>query len=71
MNEKNEQLNVPYVQQTDGGKKTKNKILQTETKLLAKSWFMKQNYKIQHGLEDPKQLTIHLALALQLKQDWG
>ena len=40
-------------------------------KLLAKSWFMKQSYKIQHGLEDPKQATIHLALALQLKQDWG
>ena len=40
-------------------------------KLLAKSWFMKQSCKIQHGLEDPKQATIHLALALQLKQDWG
>ena len=36
-------------------------------KLLAESWFMKQRYKIQHGLEDPKQATIHLALALQLK----
>ena len=32
---------------------------------------MKQNYKIQHVLEDPKQATIHLALPLQLKQDWG
>ena len=40
-------------------------------KLLAKSWFMKQSYKIQHGLEDPKQATIYLALGLQLKQDWG
>jgi len=38
-------------------------------KLLAKSWFMKQSYKIQHGLKDPKQATIHLAPALQLKQD--
>ena len=40
-------------------------------KLLAKSLFMKQNYKIQHGLEDHKQAIIHLPLALQLKQDWG
>ena len=32
---------------------------------------MKQNYKIEHVLEDPKQATIHLALPLQLKQDWG
>ena len=32
---------------------------------------MKQNYKIQHGLEDPKITTIHLASALQLKQDGG
>ena len=30
---------------------------------------MKQNYKIQHVLEDPKQATIQLALPLQLKQD--
>ena len=31
---------------------------------------MKQNYKIQHGLEDPKEAIINLALAVQLKQDW-
>ena len=32
---------------------------------------MKQSYKIQHGRENPKQATIHLALALQLKKDEG
>ena len=40
-------------------------------KLLAKSWFMKQSYKIQQGLEDSKNATIHLSFALQLKQNWG
>ena len=40
-------------------------------KLLAKSWLIKESYKIHYGLEDPKQATIHLALALQLKQDGG
>ena len=32
---------------------------------------MKQSYKLQHGLEDPKQANIHLALALQLKARLG
>ena len=36
-------------------------------KLWWKSWFMKQNTKIQLGLEDPKQAIIHMAFILQLK----
>ena len=32
---------------------------------------MKQNTKIQLGLEDPKQATIYLAFTLQLKGGWG
>ena len=32
---------------------------------------MKLSYKFQHGVEDPKQATIHLALALQLMRDGG
>ena len=38
-------------------------------KLWWKSWSMKWSSKLRLGLKDPKQATIHLALALQLKQD--
>ena len=40
-------------------------------KLWWKSWFMKQNTKVQLVLEDPKQAAIHLAFNLQLKGGWG
>ena len=40
-------------------------------KLWWKSCFMKQNTKIQLGLEDPKLATVHLAFTLQLKGGWG
>ena len=32
---------------------------------------MKQSYKLQHGLEDPKQATMNLALSLQIKVRLG
>ena len=43
---------------------------QNEIKLV-KELIYKVNEQIKPGLENPKQVTIHLAFVLQLKGGWG